>query len=273
MPRVDLSEQGDEFETNTEVTEGGEPADKQPSPVESAIAQLTNIVSTLARNQSRPTPAPQTVSEKKQEASRAEQAYQTLINAGYKPEQLEALMIYSEARAEDVKRELEAKYESEKAASSKGSLDKQTRDRASEVVDKVFADNKEIEDEDYKQMVLVKINKVIKENKDGAFDSAHRAYAAGEIISQKDFEKAARLVSQNLGKGSAMNISNSNKGSSPGLDTRSSRSVAAAISKDGKKVDVSKLSESDQKLYIETLNATKNPELALKALRTLSGKL
>ncbi len=215
-----------------------------------AIARLAQQVGALTQHV-----AGKNTEQQQQQISETEKTLNFLLQSGFKPEQLEAVTALVTAAQKDIKKELEAKYREDKSKEQTQTLDQRCYERGAEALEKLIEGTAFAQDDELRQALLVKAQKLMQTSPE--LQSARDAYSQNKVPTRADFEKAVRLVLQKLPKEFGMN----------NRDNAGSRSQA--ISKDGK-VDVSKLTDYEREIYTATLNTTKNPEIALHALKTIA---
>jgi hypothetical protein len=256
----------DEQEPNTEA-EGaeGEKKETKPAPQDNsaatmgAINKLTNAVQTLVQNSS-------TKAVTTKNVSQVELAIQGLIAEGYKPDQLEAVVRLVGGVKADLEQEYEGKLREAEGKQTKQSLDSECHSRAEKALSELVS--KDIDD-DTKHFLISKMYKLM--NSGDEFEASRHAYSQGRAPAAQQFEKVAALVLRFAPSEFVKSKDGTKTGGSQQLDTGNSRPrPSAAISKDGKSVDVDKLDQVEKEIYLATLNSTKNKDIALEALKTLA---
>lgn len=260
---LDASAEGDQ--ENTENSQG-EPEDGADKPTGRAndANTLQEIKQTLQGLQ-RLVAGDSTKRSDQARVSRLESEFSELSKE-YKPEQLKVLARIAVALKEDMVEE----YGAAKQKEATQGFDQQCFDRAYDEIEKVIDQFPGSQSATVREALMAGIVKDVGKlmASDNRFEAARSAYQGGRVPAREDFSKAVRLIAGTYLKESGMTLSDK-KGASDQLDTRTSRSRPQPIvSKDGT-VDVSKLSDWEREIYNETLNKTKNKDLALKALKAL----
>lgn len=253
-------------ETETEETEEGEGEDKSKSrkpstavQTQAEIKEVRELLGSLYQQVA----AGNTTKSQEKKITKTQEALESLLKDGYKPDQLTALVAVTKAVREDIMEEQRV----ESSATAAKQFETNCWRSLYREIDSLAKDAPGIKWA--RDTIARKAADLMA--KSPKFGDAQNAYRNGQEPSQEDFAKAARLVSETYLKDSGTKSADNKK--PPQLDLQSSRSKASPGSSNSKgEIDLSQLSELEREVYVKTKNITKNEEIARKALARVRGR-
>lgn len=267
---MSIQELDDELEDNEDTEdEDGEGAAKEAEKLaqdterkqdRAAIARMQKTIDELNQKVKSGTEK-----EKKQALSHSEEALHSLLQLGYKPNQLEAIVGYMEGVKKDLTAEFERKTSEKEQTRNLEKLNEDCSKTATRVIKDLIKGSALAGNSHQERALLGQVWDMLAN--DDQFSSARKAYQSGIEPDAKDFEKAARLVLQTYPK--EFGFMEKRESSGNQIDNKNSRPQPhPAVNKKGD-VDLSKLSDFERETYEMTLNKTKSPKIALLALNTI----
>lgn len=264
--RQDITDQDDDQELDLEepeTEEGEEEGDDKPTPKPAkqpseALKEIKGLKASLAQLQG--LIAGNATKEDKKAVSNLDAMLEALVQGGYDKQEVAVLA----ATLGAVTKDLEAKYESRTGQDRVNSLNAQYKNAVEREVD-VYV-------EQYGKSVEYAKERLVREIRDHIVndDKFTEPFKEGRLPSQTEFRKATAKILGTYLKETGIKKSEANQPEQ--LDLKSSaKKSSPAISKDGT-VDTKKLTDFEREVYQQTLNITKNKDIALEALRTVKGK-
>jgi hypothetical protein len=267
MPEMkDIAETETELEDDAadggEDTEGGD--DKGNGGLDKQTAQdLTKTMQGLNQTLKQAAQAPGGT-----EASNAALARDYLIKKGFKEEDLADLGVYIQGEIQDSMATLDKKSQNDRVQQFRNTVFEKGLEEADKFFESVGIKNPS---PNMRAALVNDAGELMQ--KDPKFANALAAFQNGRVPLTSDFVKAIQLAGRVYGKG-AVTMKDSDKGAPANLDTKNSKTKAAASAVNDKgEVDLTTVTDLERQVYTDTLNVTKNKDIALHALKTIAPKL
>lgn len=248
---LDLEDEDDEDDDDQPSGKGSNSRRASGANMADVAAELRALQSLVSQNGS---------TQDKKRVSKLEETIATLATQ-YKPESLVPLLQMVQAMKED----LTGDYEKAQLQENQRKISSDIEDHIVSRLDTAIAKyGKQLPGMKWAKKTLgEKVIELVNRSKN--FESVRAAYGAGRMPARSSLNEAVDKILRTYLKDNGI----VKGGNSNAIDSRPSTTRTKSASKANGDIDPSKLDDFERSIYRETLNITKNPELAKEAVRNL----